>query len=201
MKRARQGGFTLIELLVGLTLLGLIVVAVTGGLRLGIAGAGRVTERAAALDELRGAQSFLRTRIEAARPVRWQDDAGSPLAFEGRAASLSFVSDLPAYPDIGGLYKLKVERRDGNLVLVRQLTEGREAGFALRDGDMDIVARQVSDVRFSYFGVQRGDREARWHDDWRADVALPSLIRIRISARGRAWPDILVAPRLGEQPR
>lgn len=205
MSSAAQRGFTLIELLVGLTLLGLVVVALGGGLRIGLTGADRVTTRAADLDQLRGVHAFLRERIAAARPIRWPDDRGrSVIAFDGRADRLAFVTDMPAYPDVGGLYKLVIERAGADLVLARTLTEGRVPGFDGASSVRDVIARDVGVMRFSYFGSVGARGEPIWHDTWTAAQSLPDLVRIEFGDRqskGPVWPTFVIAPRLGEQPR
>ncbi len=202
MNRRRQRGFTLIELLVGLTLLGLTVVAVTGGLRIGIAGTDRVTERAARMDEMRGVAAFLRERLEAARPVRWSDESGTQLAFVGGAARLGFVSDMPAFPGTGGLYKIGLARDGDRLLLVLDLTEGIQPGFETTDVPPEVLVTDLTALRLDYFGVSPGTSEAQWQESWVDATSLPSLVRIRIATRGSGdWPEIVVAPRLGEQPR
>jgi len=202
MNRPAQRGFTLIELLVGLTLLGFIMIAVTGGLRIGLIGAERVTERAAETDVMRGVHAFLRDRLQAARPVRWRlEDGRNVVAFDGRQDRLSFVTDMPNYPDTGGLTKLTLRHRDGTLVLARELTEGRTPGFEDPTAT-DVIAPGISALRFAYYGVSGGRGAPSWHDVWSDTRRLPVLIRVEIDpAGGRPWPPIVVAPRLGEQPR
>ena len=196
-----QRGFTLIELLVGLTLLGFIMVAVTGGLRIGLMGADRVTSRAADIDVMRGVHAFLRERLQAVRPVRWETAEGrNVVGFDGRQDRLSFVTDMPNYPETGGLTKLTLRRRDGALVLVRALTEGRTPGFEAADGD--VIAADISALRFDYYGRPNGRGAAGWHKAWPDTRRLPQLIRIQIEpTEGRPWPPIVIAPRLGEKPR
>jgi len=202
MTRKSQRGFTLIELLVGLTLLGLIVVAVTGGLRVGLTGTERVTERASVLDEMRGTSAFLRERLEAARPIRWLSDDATQLAFEGGPQRLSFVTDMPPFPGIGGLYKLTIARHGGGLALFYELTEGVAPGFATDAVPAEVLADDLTSFRIDYYGAQRGERDARWHEAWEGGAALPELLRVRIATRrAGAWPELVVAPRLGDQPR
>jgi len=200
MTRA-QRGFTLIELLVGLMLLGFIMIAVTGGLRIGLIGADRVTARAADIDVMRGVHAFLRERLQAARPVRWMTTAGgNVVAFEGQQDRLSFVADMPSYPETGGLTKLTLSHRDGAVVLARTLTEGRTPGFDAETGE--VIAADIAALRLDYYGRLGGRASATWHEAWPDTRRFPQLIRIRIEpAKGRPWPPIVVAPRLGEQPR
>jgi len=204
MNRPAQRGFTLVELLVGLTLLGFIMVAVTGGLRIGLVGADRVTERAADGDVLRGVHAFLRDRIQAARPIRWtEEDGRTVLAFEGTPSRLSFVADMPSYPAIGGLYKLTLEHQGRDLILGRALTDGRASGFLGDDFISEVIATDVGGLRFSYFGRLGGRGVSGWHDTWADARTLPDLIRVEIGGGSgrRNWPTIVVAPRLSEQPR
>ena len=204
MNRSAQQGFTLVELLVGLTLLGFIMVAVTGGLRIGLIGADRVTERAANGDVLRGVHAFLRDRLQAARPIRWtREDGRNVVAFEGTQDRLSFVADMPSYPDIGGLYELTLLHQGRDLVLARVLTDGRGLGFTREGAVTEVVADDVGGLRFAYFGRLGGRGVPSWHDTWSDARTLPDLIRVEIGpgADRRNWPAIVVAPRLGEQPR
>jgi hypothetical protein len=185
-------------------LLGFIMVAVTGGLRVGLVSADRVTERAANGDVLRGVHAFLRDHLQAARPIRWTlDDRRSVLAFDGTQDRLSFVADMPSYPDIGGLYKLTLEHQGRDLLLVRLLTDGRAPGFTRDDAITEVIVDDVGVLRFAYFGQAGGRGVPEWHDTWSDARTLPDLIRVEIG-RGsslRNWPTIIVAPRLGEQPR
>ena len=204
MNRSLPQGFTLVELLVGLILLGFIMVAVTGGLQIGLIGADRVTARAAKGDVLRGVHAFLRDNLQAARPIRWTlDDGRSVLAFEGTRDRLSFVSDMPSYPKIGGLYKLTLEHRGQDLLLTRFLTDGRAPGFTLDGAVAEVIADNVSVLRLAYFGRAGGLGAPDWHDTWANARTLPDLIRVEIGRGSTAsnWPTFIFAPRLGEQPR
>jgi general secretion pathway protein J len=116
---------------------------------------------------------------------------------------LSFVADMPSYPGIGGLYKLTLEHQGSDLLLSRLLTDGRAPGFTRDDAVTEVIADDVGVLRFAYFGRVGGRGVPEWHDTWSDARTLPDLIRVEIGpgSSARNWPTIIVAPRLGEQPR
>ncbi len=207
MARARHGqaGFTLIEMLVAMTLLGLIVAVLAGALQGGLAGSERVDTQAERLNELRLAQAFIRRHVEAARPVSWTHDRRAVVAFEGRAEALDFVAVMPAWPARGGLYLVRLAFDDGDLVMTRRITSGEPSEFRYEDGvERRVLARDVAGLSFAYFGTPADGRRAGWRDDWTGQYAMPELVSLALDyadpAAGR-WPDLVMAPTIGAQPR
>ena len=101
MMRERRGaagaaGFTLLELLVAITLLGLLMAALFGGLRLGARAWDIGAERIAAATRLQTAQQFIRTRLSEALPAFVVlPDGEEIVAFQGTSEEMSFVGTLP----------------------------------------------------------------------------------------------------------
>ena len=57
----------------------------------------------------------------------------------------------------------------------------------------------VESVELAYFGKDRSDKAPVWHDQWKDQIALPQLVRVRVrfpSGDPRPWPDLVVAPRI-----
>ena len=203
--RRRQAGFTLVEMLVAMTLLGLIVAVLTGALQGGLAGSERVDAQAERLNELRLAQAFIRRHVEAARPVQWTRDRLTVVAFEGRADALDFVAVMPAWPARGGIYLVRLAFEDGALVMTRRITSGEPAEFRFRDGvERRVLARGVAGGRFAFFGAPADGRRAAWRDDWTGQHTMPDLVSLALDyadpAAGR-WPDLVMTPTIGVQPR
>ena len=209
-----EHGFTLLELLVAMTLLGLIMLMLFGGLRLGTrvweAGSARAEDRA----RVEIAQRFLRSYIARARATDRQDRRPrSTGSFLGSSNRLEFAALIPAHLSVGGFHRIVISTDDDDegrrnltvsLVLL-QATEDESGDASVADGAMDaVLLGDIADTQFSYYGVRRGDDQARWDDDWEELDGVPRLVRLRIvfgDGDNRAWPDLVVSPRSAVPPR
>jgi len=192
---------------VAVTLLGLLAMLMTGGVRFGT----RVWERSAvaadALAEVHAVREFLRRRIAEARPL----DAGAeaevapgggiaapPAAFRGAGEAMEFVTPMPAYVAPGGLYRMAITGgADGLHMAWRPANAAPDAPEA----GSRVLLDRLAAFSLSYFGNPGGRDEAGWHDAWPAGAGMPALVRIAIAfpeGDPREWPDLIVALPAGE---
>lgn len=199
-------GFTLVEVLLATVLLaaGLTLAFATLG------GATTTTRRGEAIaqanEHVRAVEGFLRRRLASARAVPFATDEASalPMRFAGDARRMRFVSDLPAYIGYGGphLHDLHIEPDpDGKglrLVLGLSVVQPLDGdAVAPADGDVEVLAEGLREGAFRYRGPGMDRGLGDWRDDWTAVEQLPLLVEIRlVGADGRAWPPLVVAPRL-----
>lgn len=210
--RCGQQGFTLLELLISLTLLGMMLVLLFGGLRLGVRSWDSVQKEVDHLNSVRSVENFLRREMERVYPYRWKSLPGQNYAFAGERNKVSFVAPLPSRIGAGGLYAITMElEQNGN---GRRLTwkhvpvDSQMKDFASLDQAKEIVLvgaelNAVDDIWLSYFGREKDGAEPRWVEHWDSVATMPLLIRVQVRfADGREWPDFVVAPKLNtETPR
>lgn len=210
-KRAGERGFTLIELLIAMTLLGLLMLGLFGGLRLGA----RVWEagdtHSADRTRIEAVQRFIRTYLGGARPLAAADRTGDDMvSFIGRADGLDFAAVLPSHLSAGGFshVSLGLSDRDGGRALVvtrgplRRREDGRAELFEFdRDAETSVLLDGVTSLEVSYFGARSGRDEAEWTDRWDDEGGMPLLVRIRVGfaeADRRTWPELTVALVIGD---
>jgi general secretion pathway protein J len=171
-----EAGFTLLELLVAMTLLSLLLVALSGGVHF----AGRAwqmqEERIGRQGDINAVQSVLRQML------------ASGQSFEGDSESLRFVGKLPAALARGGLFDIDLTRSGDRLLLSwRPHFNGTSAGLphseaGLLDG--------VVGLDLAYYIVPKG-----WQAIARDKSKPMDLVAVKILlSNGREWPPLMIAP-------
>lgn len=221
-RRAGAPGFTLVEMLIALSLVGLIVLLLFSGLRLGSRSWEGVEAAAERTAELRVVRNFLERALLQARSTRVTFDAEQRLVFAGDAEGLELVAPLAEQIGVPGLYLLRLSLEEGGehprLVLTRwllhpEVLEGTAeipqwrplaeggGGAPLGADDRDLAAgvfgstlllEEVGELAISYFGRKDGADEPEWTDEWIDQPTLPAAVRMRLTTPRQSWPDLLV---------
>ncbi len=195
----RPAGFTLIELVVAITLMGLVLVALYSGLRLGLNSSESGEQRAEAINRLRSAQEFLRRQLAQSMTVYQTNDQQQQIAvFTGNPDRIEFVAPMLTHLGQGGLYRIRVETGDGRLRLRWRIyvRDDPEAG----EERETVLLDKVSTVEWAYFGPEQDDESGqkpqnppRWRSEWPNGKRRPLLVRLNLNLDGEPWPDLVVA--------
>lgn len=190
----RQAGFTLLELVVAITLMGLVLVVLYSGLRLGLNSWDGGERRAEVTNQQRLVQEFLRRQLAQSMTVyRTGDRQEKTVVFAGRANDIEFVAPMPAQLGPGGLYRLRIAVANGQLRIHFRpyLPNSPNAG----EERESVLLEQVSAMEWAYFGLERdNDTDSpRWRSDWSSIERRPALVRLNLTVRGAPWPDLVVA--------
>ena len=195
-----DGGFTLMEVLVAMTLLGLLMAALSGTIGFVGRSADRgweISERSAGLSRV---EETMRRLVERSFPADIRDQTKARFLFSGTAQRLTLVAYDAAGMTSPGLYVQEIEDvasgGEHRLMFRRRPFTGyspQAAGNSQPQvGEAALLAGDFS-FRFSYFGAPRSGIAPAWLDEWRFERNLPDLIRLQIVDRGgTAWQTIVV---------
>lgn len=194
----KQNGFTLLETLIALTLMGLLMVALFGGFRAGMA-SWQVAERQVEANEpqLMLSRMLYRHFSQLRYAVVSREQTRSNWSTTAKAAFYLAGSDVlrytaPMAQAVGDdVYLIELhsqpDGRKGVWIRMVPFTDGKHEQ-ALEELEAEAL-QQVSSslqLRFSYFLAGGADEEADWFDEL-DEGAMPSLIRVYWSSEGREW--------------
>lgn len=193
---ADEHGFTLLEILVALTVLGVLMISLTQGVRSGQAFWRLQNDHIAATAELDAAARLMR-RVFTSIPIQPASlRAPVSIGFKGRADQVMLVSQLSSELGVDGPVDLAMSLRD-HRVLIAWARHQKEPPEAPRATVRELI-RNAQSLEFAYWGSIIPGAPAGWLATWNGP-ALPDLIRIRIGFPPgdiRRWPDLVVAPQL-----
>ncbi len=173
-------GFTLLEMLVSIAILGLILVALTSGVR--FAGNAWVLpqKRSTRQGDADAVQHVLRQMLQSASGIR------------GSGQALAFTGKLPAALARGGLFDIALNGSGNRLTL----SWHAHSKVAPPDQGEAVLLDGATDFQFSYYRSPDG-----WQPVTKAKQP-PALVRIRLRLPGgRQWPALVIAPKVEDAMR
>jgi general secretion pathway protein J len=190
----RRAGFTLLELVVAIALMGLVLVVLYSGLRLGLNGSDSGEQRAEATNRLRLVQEFLRRQLAQSMTVyRIDDKQEKVVVFAGQPNGIEFVAPMLTQLGQGGLYRVRMGVGDGRLWMRWRLYQPDDP--AAGEERETVLLEGVSAAEWAYFGPERdSDQEPpRWRSDWSSTERRPLLVRLNLTQQGEPWPDLVAS--------
>jgi len=205
-------GFTLIEVIVTLTILGFVVLMVSGTFRLGLSSWEKGDSMKEDYQKVRMISQLVPRQLKSLVPykIRTEKAEGNYLAFDGKAQSLRFVSAVPikAKRPEGFVYVVYQFKDDGDkkgrLVLYEQRALNRDFfEDDLKEDSAVTLFGGISQVRFEYYSEadKEKSRTEEWVEEWNAKEKkeLPKAVRMTViywNERGKeeAFPITVLAP-------
>lgn len=195
-----QRGFTLVELLIAMTLVGMMMVILFGGLRLSTRSWEAAEEKLVAVEKLRVVEGLFRRQIREQKLLFYEDpERGPVVTFAGTPQAIRFVVPLLERLGLGGLYWVTFEAvrkgSESDLMMswwpYRPGTQNMEAGGR----EQEVVLEAVEEVTFSYFGREAMGQAPQWYERWENPQQPPQLVRLQIRTKDAEWPELIVGIR------
>jgi general secretion pathway protein J len=213
-RQAAEHGFTLLELLAAITLLGLLMAVLFGGLRLGARVWETADQRLDANTRIQIVQDFVRQRLtqtlplESLGPNLAEADGFEPL-FAGTTEAVRFAGVLPE--NLGaGMYLMELVLADtghadgsGDLVLRWRPFDPYDESGEQVEPEERVLIEHVEGLEFAYFGFSDPQQPPAWRQGWERQPELPRLIRLRVRFAEndeRQWPELIARPMVERAP-
>ena len=198
LSKNNSTGFSLLELLVALSLFGIIVSLLYGGLNIALKSIATTDKHSLDINRLLSAQAFFRSKLPAARRVNPSslDHNG---VFIGHSNAIEFVSDLPQSITTGGLAFYRIELNTNrqqpalNIALENYPKHSNTPRVELQESES---LTRINQLKLSYYGRKANEQGPQWYEQWTEKSHLPLLVKIQIDTPSKVhWPAQIIALR------
>jgi general secretion pathway protein J len=193
-------GLTLLELMVAMTLLVVIMVIVSGAVRV----SHRTTEsgerRVELLERQRNSITIIDAQIQSEIPLTYEDEDGNrrPYFFAGRDL-LTFASNYSLWGGRKGF--VAVTYRVGANGSGKQALYARENTVGVENAKEAKLLDGFDEIYFEYFYKEPTEEEGTWIDFWPEDTEMPERIAINL-VKGKVLRMLIIPmktrPRAGQ---
>ncbi len=183
----RPRGFTLIELLISLSIVGILVLIITGTLRAGLSSVEKGEEKFDELERLRASISIIDSQIQSWLPVTREDEGGEKkFSFTGEREALAFHSNFSIMDGRQGYLSVayRAVRDDSgkvSLVASEQLI-GKMGGMEF------VLLKGFDDIYFTYLFRDREMDIVEWVEEWNNYEYMPEAVLLIAMDGGRVLP-------------
>jgi general secretion pathway protein J len=191
--RGRQSGFTLLELLISLAMIGLIVLIVTGAMRLSFRSVASGEKRIDQLERMRTTAGLIDAQIQSIFSFTTAPDGTLKSSVTGESQSLSIATNYSLWKGQAGYVQVDYKVTDG--------TDGKKAlhlserTVGIEDAHEAELLGGFEELRFSYYAKEVAESEGSWKDSWNDEAAFPDKIRL-VMKRGDRDMSITIPLRL-----
>ncbi len=187
-------GFTLLELMLAITLMGIVVVIISSGFRLGINAWEKGEFEAIELQRLRILSGLMSQQIKSAFPYEMKIESEDVLIFRGASDSMLFVTAFKdRYP--GGLKWVRYKYKDGILLYKEGILPDKRLLDKVK-GDEEELDSGIGEVKFEYMSAD----DDEWNDSWDFGDTMPGAVRIKLGYFEPFMINIPMSRAEGEEP-
>lgn len=212
---ASHRGFTLIEVLVVMSLLAMIMLAMSSALRTMAQTESRVDERLQRNDQMRVVNGFLRQTLGRVATVKVNDltsPSGRRILFAADGSSISWVGIMPARHGAGGRYYFRLNSEKtptGSALTLRYMPWTAQTDFPeWSQSESHTLVRNISGFKVEADGLPQDIQSMPagwprgWQSGWTVADALPQRLRLTWADPQGLWPALVVSvlPTLQSQP-
>lgn len=174
-----QGGFTLLELMISIALIGVIVLILTGAMRLGFRSVDAGEKRIETLERMRVSLNTLDAQIQSQIPITYVDEDGSTkYYFKGEATEMVFTTNYSLWNGQMGYvlvhYSVVPDGFGKQSLMISENTVGMAAAREAK------LFESYDRISFEYFYKAPTDEQGSWVQQWSDDADIPEKVRMSL---------------------
>lgn len=173
-----EKGFTLLELLISIVMLGIIILIVTGAMRLGFRSVDAGEKKAESLERFKASLNIIDSQIQSLFPIMYNEEGTVNSNFTGSRESLQFSTNYSIWGVQKGhvtvSYNVSSEDTGKPVLYASESIMGTE-------GSKDVkLLDNFDEIYFEYFYKDPTEEEGKWVEEWTDTANIPEKIRLHL---------------------
>jgi general secretion pathway protein J len=173
-----EKGFTLLELLISIVMLGIIILIVTGAMRLGFRSVDAGEKKAESLERFKASLNIIDSQIQSLFPIMYNEEGTVNSNFTGSRESLQFSTNYSIWGVQKGYvtvsYNVSSEDTGKPVLYASESIMGTE-------GSKDVkLLDNFDEIYFEYFYKDPTEEEGKWVEEWTDTANIPEKIRLHL---------------------
>ena len=170
------GGFTLLELIISITIIGIIVLIISGAMRLGFRSVDAGERKVEALERIRSSLTVIDSQLQSQIPLTYDRDGSRQYYFKGGRDFVQFSTNYSLFGAERG-YVLASYR-------VAAGEHGKEAlylsenGIGMENRTETKLLDSFDQVYFEYFYKDPTAEQGSWVQQWPDETMIPEKMRV-----------------------
>jgi general secretion pathway protein J len=176
--RRDTSGFTLLELMISIAILGIIVVIVSGALKLGIQSVERGERKIDALERIGTSLNVIDAQVQCMTALTYDDNGEKKRYFKADRDSLKFSTNYSIWGGQKG-YTI-VSYAVGTDNNGKQSMKASETIVGMSDSRETSLLGSFDKIYFEYFFKGPTDEKGSWADSWTDEINIPEKVKLHL---------------------
>lgn len=174
-----RDGFTLLELTISITLIGIIVLIVTGATRLGFRSVDSGEKKIEALERLRSSLNIIDSQIQSETPLTYSDDNGDrKYYFKGDSETMQFTTNYSVWS--GQMGYVLVTYRIASNGYGKQVLYVSENSIGIDNKREAKLLDTFNEIYFEYFYKDPTEEQGSWVRQWTDETSIPEKVKLHL---------------------
>lgn len=174
-----EGGFTLLELVISLVMLGIIMLIISGAMRLGLRSVESAENKIDTIERLRTSMNIVNAQVQSEIPLTMDDNGEKKFYFKGERDSMQLSTNYSIWGGQRGfvVVRYKVESGTGGkyYLSASESPVGVEVG-----GGTAVLFDNVDSLYFEYFYKDPTQETGNWVETWTDTASIPEKIKLHL---------------------
>jgi len=172
----KDDGLTLLELIISITIIGIIVLIITGAMQLSFRSVESGEKKIEVLERMRSSLAVINAQIQSEIPLTFDDEGERKYYFIGDRGFLQFATNYSIWGKGQGYviatYTVETGETGKQILYASENIVGTETTSTVKLFDA------LDEIYFEFFYKDPTEEEGMWVDEWTDAFSMPEKIRI-----------------------